>query len=121
MKAFWAALAAFLLLWGLACWNCAAVCRDCEELLMLEKALPEEGKDAAPAAAALREGWEARQDFLALTVRRDQLLTAESALVALENLRESDENADYLAARGAFRAAVEAILRTEKPSLQSVF
>ena len=121
MKAFFAAFAAFLLLWGLAIWNCAAVCRDCEELLGLEEALPAAGADAAPAVDDLREEWEARQGFLALTVRRDQLLTAESALVALENLRESGENADYLAARGAFRAAVEAILRAEKPSFRAIF
>ena len=121
MKAFLAALAAFLLLWGLAIWNCAAVCRSCTELLALEAALPEAGKDAAPAAAALREGWDEREGFLCLTVRRDQLLTAENALVALENLRESGENADYIAARGAYRAAVEAIMRSEKPSFSSIF
>ena len=121
MRAFFAALAAFLFLWGLAIWNCAAVCRDCEELLTLGAALPEEGADAAPAASALRDGWDKREGFLALTVRRDQLLAAESALVALENLQSSGENADYLAARGAYRAAVEAILRAEKPSFRAIF
>lgn len=119
MKQIWIALAVFVLLTGVVIWNCAAVCKVCDRLLAEAEALPTDGSKAD--FSALQKLWTDKKQFLSLSVRRDQLLTLENAMENMIALSESEEASDYKAARSAFRTAVEAILRTEKPSVQSFF
>ena len=121
MRSFLAALAVLILLFGLAVWNCCFVTGTGSQLLAAEEALPDEGAEAAGAVHALRSLWDSKKELLELSVRRDLLHAAENALANLEMLKNSEENADYLAARASFRLAVDTMLRLERPSAESVF
>ena len=121
MRAFIAALVTLFLLFGLAITNYCIVQAAGERLLDAEASLPEQGSDAEKEIGALRALWEEKKGFLELSVRRDLLHAAESALVNIENLSRSGENADYLAAKDAFYLAIRTILRLEHPSAESVF
>ena len=121
MRSFLAASAVLLLLFGLAAWNCRFVGSTGEQLLAAEEALPEIGNEAEEAIHALRKLWNAKVPLLELSVRRDLLQGAETALGNLETLRKSEENADYLAAKAAFRLAITTMLRLEHPSWESIF
>lgn len=104
-----AAIAAFVLLLGLLGANCVAVRGICHDLLALADA-----GNYAGAAKLLAE----KTAFLSMTVRRDLLLSLENAAEAAEADAKTGESGKNAA---AFRTAVEAILRAETPSVQSIF
>lgn len=121
MKSFVSALTVLCLLFGLAVWNFTYVRSAGEALLEAEKALPEDGAAAEKEVESLRRLWDKKKAVMELSVRRELLHAAELALVNLESLRTSGENADYLAAKESFRLAVQVVLRLERPSVESVF
>ena len=121
MKSFFSALTVLTVLFGLAAWNCVYVQRAGTALLDAVEALPEEGAEVKEEIENLRRLWDEKKTVMELSVRRELLNAAELALINVETLRGSEENADYLAAKDSFRLAVQVILRLEHPSLESVF
>ncbi len=122
MKAFIASCVVLAIVISLSLLISLKVTKVCDEIYLLAGSFPADCKDeqAVERLSEIDKIWKDNYNIFKFTVRRELVLSMDICISNLHAVVTSDEDTDYISHIKTLMVTVDAIISSERPSLESI-